>query len=523
MSKLRPIVFFAPFLLLIAAVATSYKSPEAFLTIVTAINDWILVNFSWLFSAASLFFVGTLVWAFFSPLGNVRIGGPDAKPLMTKWNWFAITLTTTVAIGILFWATAEPMYHYYAPPASSGIAAQTPNAAKFALSTLFLHWSFTPYAIYTVPALAFALAFYNLKTSYSLGGMLSTVFGKYTLGVGGQLIDGIALFALVAGMGASLGTGILTIAGGVNQTFGTGNGPFILAVITAAIVGSFVLSAATGVTNGIRFLADWNTKFFFIICAFAFVFGPTVYILSVGIDALGNFLGTFFERSLYTGVIANDPWPGWWTNFYWANWLAWAPVTSLFLGRISVGYTVREFISTTMLWPSVFAIVWMSIFGGMSLFLDINNAGVMKASLDANGAESVVYKLFEYLPFAQVLIIVFAGLSFLSFVTGADANTEAIAALCEDRKADDTEGTGLALKVIWGTMIGFIAWFMVSTSGIGGIKMLSNLGGFPALFIVLGSAAVLWKYGLRVNAAKQGGVTAARRDEPVRGNASTAP
>jgi len=41
------------------------------------------------------------------------------------------------------------------------------------------------------------------------------------------------------------------------------------------------------------------------------------------------------------------------------------------------------------------------------------------------------------------------------------------------------------IKVVWGVTIGFIAWVMTSFAGIDGIKMMSNLGGLPALFIVL--------------------------------------
>ncbi len=498
MKKMRPIVFYGPFILLLIAVISSLSQPKDFLAAMTAINNWNLENFSWMFSLTTLFFVGTCAWAFVSPLGRVKIGGPDAKPLLSQWNWFAIALCTTVAIGILFWATAEPMYHLHSPPKALGLEAGSPEAAEFALSTLFLHWSFTPYAIYTVPALAFALAFYNRGASYSLGGMLSTLFGKKTEGIGGEIIDAVAMFALIAGMAASLGTGMLTLAGGVQKLLGVSTNAFVLGVVAIAIVGSFVVSAVSGLMKGIRILSDFNTKFFFLLAAFVFVFGPTMYILSAGIDALGAYFNDFFQRSLYTGRIAGDPWPGWWTNFYWANWLAWAPITALFLGKISRGYTVRQFIMTTMIGPSLFAIVWMSIFGGMSIHTDMNNGGALKAALDSTGAESVIYTVFTYLPLEYVLVIAFFILSFISFVTAADSNTEAIASLCEDRHADDESPTSLPMKIIWGSMIGVVAWVMVAFSGIDGIKMLSNLGGLPAMFIVTGAAFCVWKIGLGV-------------------------
>lgn len=506
MKNLRPWVFWIPMVLLAASLIGNFLNPAGFLATMSAINSTSLDMLSWLYALATLTFVGTLVWAYLGPLGKVRIGGADAEPLMSKWNWFAITLCTTVAIGLLFWASAEPMYHVYSPPVSLGIAPGSSEAKIFALSTMYLHWAFTPYAIYTLPSLAFALAFYNLGKTYSLGSMLSVVMGRNAQGKGGDIIDAIALFALIAGMAASLGTGMLTLRGGLVRAFDLAPSTFLLMLIAIAIVASFVASAASGLMNGIRKLSDLNTKFFFLLAGVFFVFGPTLYILSGAIDALGSYFGDFFQKSLYTGAIAGDKWPQWWSNFYWSNWLAWAPVTALFLGKLSRGYTVREFINTTMLFPSVFAIIWMSIFSGMAIFVDQNHEGVLKAALDTNGAESVVYTLFNYLPGGTttglMITIVFVVLAFVSFVTAADSNTEAIASMCEQREAGDERPSSLPLKVIWGSMIGGIAFVMVSTSGIDGIKMLSNLGGIPALFIVLGAMLVVWKIGAAVAAGK---------------------
>lgn len=503
--NVRPIVFWGPFLLMLAAVAASFARPEEFLSVTSSINSWTLDKLSWLYSLATFGFVATIGAIYFSPLGRIRIGGENAQPILSRWNWFAIALCTTVAIGILFWASAEPMYHIYSPPASSGIEPNSGEARLFALSTLFLHWAFTPYAIYTVPAVAFALAYYNLGKSYSLGGMLSVVFGRATNGVGGQVIDALALWALVAGMAASLGTGLLTVAGGIGAIFDVETTSTLLAGVAIAIVAAFILSAASGLMKGIRILSDLNTRFFFLLAAFVFLAGPTTYLLSIMVDGLGAYLSGFVERSLYSGFVHDDPWPQWWTNFYWANWLAWAPITALFLGRLGKGYTVREFIMTTMVGPSLFAIVWMSIFGGFAIYTDMTHEGVLKAALDATGSESVIYTLFDYLPGAGILTLAFVILSFISFVTASDSNCEAIAALCEDREAGDERPTALWLKVLWGLLIGAIAWFMTAAADIQGIKMMSNLGGIPALFIVIGAMFVLWRLAAKAKAGELDG------------------
>ncbi|BBI52166.1 hypothetical protein HORIV_45870 [Vreelandella olivaria] len=217
--SLRPLVFWPTFLVLFAAVIASYINLDAFLAVASGLNAAILNNFSWLFSIGSLYLLVMAVIVYFSPIGHVRIGGPDAKPLLSPLRWFSITLCTTLAVGVLFWTTAEPLYHFMSPPSSSGLEAGSSDAMVFAMSTMFLHWTFTPYAIYAVPALIFALAFYNLRLRFSISSMLEPLFGSRIRRFAG-LIDAISLYALVAGMASSLGTGALTLAGGVGQYLG---------------------------------------------------------------------------------------------------------------------------------------------------------------------------------------------------------------------------------------------------------------------------------------------------------------
>ncbi len=505
MTHLRRTVTFAPMALLLLGVAASLVNLDAFLAAVTGANTWILRYFGTLFNWGSFGFVLTIVWVWFSPLGKVRIGGEAAVPILSRWNWFTITLCTTIAIGILFWATAEPLYHFHEPPAISGIEPASDGARRFAMSSLFMHWTITPYAIYTVPSLAFALAYYNLGLGYSLSAPLSLTFGKHRSGKGSgdypscdipsgawssSVVDAVALFALVAGMSASLGVGILSISSGLASTFGVTAGAGLLALVAAAIVGAFMVSSVSGLMRGIRILSDWNVRFFLLLCAVLFVVGPTTKMLSFGAQGVVDFASEFLPRSLGQGALGDAAWSRDWTTFYWANWLAWAPITALFLGRIARGYTVRQFITFNLVLPSSFAIVWMSIFGASAIEYD--QAGMSLYSvLQETGPESVIYALFEALPLPGVWSAAFVLLSFVCFVTAADSNTEAISGLCQREDAhmslseEETRPITLRLKIVWASLIGVTAWIMVSFSGVDGVRMLSNLGGLPALFIVM--------------------------------------
>lgn len=495
MKDIRPFVFWVPMSALIAAVIISLIDIDTLLAVTGAANTWILDEFAFLFRWASFGFVITVLIVFFSPLGRVVIGGEGAEPILSRWSWFSISLCTTIAIGILFWATAEPLFHLSGPPAASGIVAGSAEAVTFSMSSLFMHWTFTPYAIYTVPGIACALAYYNLGKSYSLSGPLSLVARGAESHWGGNIIDAVALFALFAGIAATLGAGTLSLAGGIADVSGIRVTPLLTAGVTITVVSAFVISSITGLQRGIRILSDINAKFFFALVLFIFAAGPTAFILEAGYSGLVDYASTFVPRSLGLGADYDNEWSKSWTVFYVANWLAWAPIAGLFLGRIARGYTVRAFILVNFIGPSFFGMAWMSIFGGAAMHIDQTESGVLSTALTEMGPEAIIYLVIDRYPLASLISIVFIFLSFISYVTAADSNTEAIASVCRkdstpenmNQMADaPTDRSSLILKVVLAVFIGTTAWVMTAFTGVDGVRTLSNLGGFPALFIVIG-------------------------------------
>ncbi|MFC0525182.1 BCCT family transporter [Pontibacillus salicampi] len=500
MPNLRHAVFWPPFLLLIGAAILSLTRKDIFVQVTTNANDWVINHLGWLFSISGLLMVFGCIAVYFSPLGNIRIGGREAKPSLGIVSWFAIALTTTIAT-LTFWSLVEPIYHLSQPPASLGIEPGSPEAAMFSLSTLYLHWTITPYAIYTVPAIVFAFAYYNMKLPYSLSSPLVPVLGRKVVdGKMGTVVDSVSLYTLATGMAASMGTSILNLSGGINYITGIESTPMMWAIVAAVVMITFVISSSTGLMKGIRFLSNINIRVFVIITIFVFIVGPTSYILNASTEAFGNFLSSFFEKSLFTGEINSDPWPGAWTTFYWASWFAWALIISLFLGRIAFGYKVKTVILVNFVLPAIFGAVWISVFGGSALFLDVNG-GELSALLANNGPETVLYGVFAGLPWAQIIIPFFIFIVFVTFVTACDSNNAAMSGISSHGISPENPEPSTLIKVVWGVTVSIISWTMISFANIDGVKMLNNLGGVPALLlelIVFGSLMKIarnpWKY-----------------------------
>lgn len=494
-KSLRPLVFFPTFLVLVGALIFSLVDLELFTAYTKSANNFVLSHFSWLFSLGSFYLLVLIVITYFSKLGDIRIGGDNATPKVSKARWFMIVLCTTLAVGVLFWTTAEPLYHLHSAPESWGIEPNSADAVLFSFSAMFLHWGPTPYSIYAVPALIFALAFHNLKMPYSISSLLRPVFGKYVTGKMGDIIDALALYSLVLGMSSSLGTGALTLLGGMNQFIDIDKNALTLGIVIGVVVITFVLSATRGLIKGIAQFSAVNFWLLIALFVFTFIFGPTLYILGIGVEGAGAFLQNFFRLSLFTGQAANDPWPQWWSVFYWAVWFAWAPITAMFLGKIARGYTVREFITVNVVYPSLFILLWISVFAGTAIYMDQTSNGALYAVLNDGGIENLLYHIFGELPIGAITSLILVFIAFISYVTAADSSTDAIGDLCvKGFDANSNEGTGLPIKILWGTIIGLVAWIMVSTVGISGVKSLSNLGGLPATLIILACSFTLVKW-----------------------------
>ena len=487
-TRIRYGVLLPPLVPLLLCAVLALRDPLELIAYARGASDWILQHFDWLFSWSCTAFLVLLGVVYLSPLGRTVIGGPGAERLLSPWRWFAITACTTIATGILFWGIAEPVYHVSAPP-PAGVG----EPAVFALSTLFLHWTLTPYAIYTVGGLLFALGFYNQREPFSLSTLLVPVFGGRVHAHGGAIIDAVCLFALVAGMAAALGAGSLALRGGLTGYAGgaAGASPLELGAFIAAIVTAFSISAASGLQRGIRLLSNWNIIGFILLALFVFFMGPVRETLGLAGRAAVDFVATFVPRNLGIDLGIPRDWSHAWTTFYWANWYAWAPITALFLGRLARGYTVRRFIEVNLVATSVFGAFWMVAFGGTALVLDGQSGGVLSATLATSGPEAVAYALLGELPGVRVTAALFLLLVFLSYVTAADSNVSAMSALCMRDIGPDSAEAPVAIKLLWGVVIGITSWVLVSFAGLDGIRLISTLGGFPAMgLLILGAVGL---------------------------------
>lgn len=480
-TNIRPIVFWVPMILLVAGLVISLVVGESFSSVLDRVNTALLSNFGWLYSLTTLVVLLVCAAVMLSPFGRIRIGGKDARPQMKAKDIFAIVLCSIVGIGMVTWGTAEIMAHYTGPLSTLGLEPYSDGAADFAMETVLLHWTFPAYGLYALPSVLFAFVLYNMKRPFSVSGYLYPVLGRRMDGKGSGVVDIVCVFTLLCGMVGTIGTTILSLLGGITHLSGgrVGKTPLAIAILVAAIVVTFVVSSVTGVMKGIRILSNLNLYFFVFLAGFVLLCGPTAFIFNYGVEGAGNMVQHFFGSMLRTNAVSGDDWSYWWSIFYWAAYMTWAPISAMFIGKVCYGQTLRRILSLTLVWPSIFTAVWMSIFSGTSMHLERAGCGIADAY--EKGYEYTAYVVFEQLPFSLPITVIFLFIACISVVTASDSATDSLAGLVTTEGADAGKKTWI--KVVVGLVIGVSTFIIVAYSDISGVKMISNIGAFPALWI----------------------------------------
>jgi len=127
----------------------------------------------------------------------------------------------------------------------------------------------------------------------------------------------------------------------------------------------------------------------------------------------------------------------------------------------------------------------MAILGGSALSMDFGSEGALYQTLTSQGEQNVMYEVLSSLPMGYWLSIFTMLIVFISYVTAADSNISAMSAISSKGISPENPEAPLWIKIVWGTLIGTIAWVMITSAGIDGIRLLCVLGGFPALFLII--------------------------------------
>ena len=440
----------------------------------------------WFSSLVCLAMVIFCVVVMVTPLGKVKLGGPNAKPKFTMMQWFGISLCTGIGAGVVFWGAAEPLIFAMEPPAYTGLAAGSDGAVLWSMVRCFSQWGLTPYATCVVTGVILSYLILNKKAPFRTSTLLIPLFGeKAATGKLANAFDAWCAFALTAAVAGGLGYGAMQLSTAVKAFAGIEPSMMIYVAIIVVMFVCYNASAISGLRNGITWLSNRNVQLFFILLIFVFLAGPTTYICNLFTESLGGYIRDFFYVTLNTAPYPDaGMWPQNWDMYWWVDWMAYAPLLGLFMVRCAHGRTLREFVLIEWLLPALFGIVWFSVFGSTILHAQLWDGIDFLSIYLGEGAEALTLSMFEVLPLSTIAKIVMLVIITISLVTQCDSMTVTLAGMCMDGADENTEAP-VFLKLFWGIVFAVVAAVFVVLGGIGGVKTIKSCAGIPMCFFCL--------------------------------------
>ncbi len=500
--------------------------PEQSGRVLGALNSVILASFSyWYVYVMAFFVILCFALALIPSSGKLKLGVETDKPEFSNFSWFSMMFGAGIGIGMLTFATAEPMYHFAKNPSTiMGLTeGSTAENVRSAYVWSFTHWGLAAWASYAIVGLSLAYFSYRRSLPLTIRSALTPIFGKSLSGPVGHLVDVVAVVATVLGVAQTLGFGVEQFISGLYR-IGFGDWLYATAadgtqssstmgIIFALVVimGASTLSALSGVGKGIKWLSNINMGLSFFVLAFFTIFGATIFglqALFVGIwDYLVSIPGNIFTVWSADGTEAGDAlasWQGGWTIFYWAWWIAFAPFVGVFLARISKGRTIREYVLGAMIVPAVMCFVWFALVGGTAIDLELS--GVADGAITGAGQADQLFAMLavmlsENLAWMMSVLIVVLLLTYL--VTSADS---AVLIINTINAAGDEGPKARPHILFWGAALALVVGGLIIAGGLSAIQTAMVIGALPFSLVMVLMGIALLKAVYRDGQREQAGI-----------------
>lgn len=429
----------------------------------------------WLFILGVNIFLVFCLYLAFSKHGKQRLGGKTAKPEFSVFSWFSMLFSAGMGIGLLYFSVSEPITHFANPPIPQVL---DEDRAIQALNFTFLHYGLHAWAIYCLVGLGLAYFAFSKKLPFSLRSIFFPVIGRKIFGKAGDYIDIIAVIATLFGLATSLGFGARQIATGLHYIFGTDPGQTTQLLIILFITCIATISVVTGLKKGVKFLSRLNMIIAVVFLILVLLLSGPVDMINIFIQSTGKYFTRFFDLGTFASSFVDQEWQNNWTIFYWAWWIAWAPFVGTFIARVSKGRTIREFVLGVLLVPTMMTFLWISVFGGAALSMELQTQGIL-SNVVLEDSSTSLFVFLEQFPLASITSLIGIFMVSVFFVTSSDSGSLVIDSITAGGKLNAPVGQ----RIMWAFIEGAVAAALLIGGGLKAMQTASVSSGI--LFLLL--------------------------------------
>ncbi len=454
----------------------------------------ISAGFAWTALVLGSYFQLLLLLTFFiaigvalTPAAKAKIGNLDA-PEMSTFKWLSIILCTLLAGGGVFFAAGEPVYHFVVTPPAFDTEAGTAEAVSGALAQSFMHWGFMAWAVLgSLTAVVLAHAHYVKGQPLQPRTLLYPIFGERLMrGPLGGLVDACCVIALVAGTVGPIGFLATQVSFGLHELFGLPEGYTGQLIILAVLGTIYVLSSMSGVHKGIQLLSRFNVLLALAIGAVIIMFGPTLFLVNTYVSSMGAYVSEFFTMATMTSETAPAWWMQWWTVFFFAWFIGYAPLMAIFVARISRGRSIREMILAVAVLAPIATTVWFTLLGGSGIYYQLTGVIDLTEALNNFQFDVATLTVAQALPGGTWMALAILLLTTIFVATTGDSMSYAIAVVGAGH--DDPSPY---MRAFWGIAMALMAAVLLymGAGQIGALQQFIVITAIPVSLILLPS---LW-------------------------------
>ena len=473
-SSFNPIVTGITLLLVVLLVIFTLLLPEQLQAILDIAKAGIFKNFSWFYIVICSIFLFFLIFTALSDFGNIKLGADEETPEFGFLSWMAMLFAAGMGVGLMFFGVAEPLSHFNS---TISIGSPEQKTQQALLHTAF-HWGIHAWAVYGVISLALAYFGFRYKLPLALRSCFYPLLKDKIHGKMGDTIDIMALVATLFGIITTLGFGSAQLGSGLVEMGWVSENSFTLQIVVIVAVMSLAVgSAISGVGKGVKILSETNLILAICLLLFVLFTGPTLYLLGAFSDNIGIYFSNLVNLSFktYTYEPQNTEWFNGWTVLYWAWWCSWAPFVGLFIARISKGRSIREFVFGVLAIPTIFSILWFTVFGNSAVWLDTHVANGALSALTGS-PEILLFRFLDYLPLSTVTSFAALLSIALFFITSADSG---IYVLNNIASRDKSLASPAWQTIMWGVLMSVVAITLLASGGIGTLQTVTLITALP--------------------------------------------
>jgi choline/glycine/proline betaine transport protein len=446
--------------------------------VISYLQEQIVYYASWFYVLVVAILMGLCCYLALSRYGDIKLGPDDSTPEYSRMSWFAMLFAAGMGVGLMFFGVAEPVLHFLHPPSAEP---QTIAAAKQAMNISFFHWGLSAWSIYAIVGLILAYFGYRHNLPITLRSAFYPIIGKKIYGPIGNLADIFALLGTSFGIATSLGYGVKQVNSGLLFLFDIPVTPLTQITLIIVITVLAAISAFSGVNKGVRILSEFNLIIAALFMVLILFLGPTIYLLQTFVQNTGDYLSGLIAKTFNLYAYQKKHWIGGWTILYWCWWLSWSPFVGMFIARISKGRTIREFLVCVIIIPSLFTLLWMSIFGNAAIYLIMNNmAGNLAEIVEKDSALALFYFLKNFL-LSDILSFIAISMLIIFFVTSYDSG----AIVLDTLSSKDSFSSPRWQRIYWACVEGLITIVILLVGGLEALQSLTIMSALPFAIILL--------------------------------------